>query len=55
MRCVTELFRSDEMLERINERAPVIASTVEMAPQTGELLVLDEVQWADDEERGQEG
>ncbi len=38
--------------ERINERAPVIASTVEMAPQSGELLVLDEVQWADDEERG---
>jgi ATP-dependent RNA helicase SUPV3L1/SUV3 len=23
-----------------------------MAPQAGELLVLDEVQWADDEERG---
>ncbi len=38
--------------ERINERAPIVASTVEMAPQTGELLVLDEVQWADDEERG---
>jgi ATP-dependent RNA helicase SUPV3L1/SUV3 len=38
--------------ERINERAPVICSTVEMAPQAGELLVLDEVQWADDEERG---
>lgn len=38
--------------ERVNERAPVIASTVEMAPQSGELLVLDEVQWADDEERG---
>jgi ATP-dependent RNA helicase SUPV3L1/SUV3 len=38
--------------ERINERAPVICSTVEMAPQSGELLVLDEVQWADDTERG---
>jgi ATP-dependent RNA helicase SUPV3L1/SUV3 len=38
--------------ERINERAPVLATTVEMAPQSGELLVLDEVQWADDEERG---
>jgi ATP-dependent RNA helicase SUPV3L1/SUV3 len=38
--------------ERINERAPVIASTVEMAPKAGELLVLDEIQWADDEERG---
>jgi ATP-dependent RNA helicase SUPV3L1/SUV3 len=38
--------------ERVNERAPVICSTVEMAPQAGELLVLDEVQWADDDERG---
>jgi len=38
--------------ERVNEHAPVICSTVEMAPQSGELLVLDEVQWADDEERG---
>ncbi len=38
--------------ERVNERAPVICSTVEMAPQSGELLVLDEVQWADDSERG---
>jgi hypothetical protein len=38
--------------ERVNEHAPVICSTVEMAPQSGELLVLDEVQWADDTERG---
>jgi ATP-dependent RNA helicase SUPV3L1/SUV3 len=38
--------------ERVNERAPLLATTVEMAPQAGELLVLDEVQWADDEERG---
>jgi ATP-dependent RNA helicase SUPV3L1/SUV3 len=38
--------------ERVNEHAPVICSTVEMAPQHGELLVLDEVQWADDTERG---
>ena len=38
--------------ERVNEHAPVICSTVEMAPQRGELLVLDEVQWADDTERG---
>jgi len=38
--------------ERVNERAPVICSTVEMAPRAGELLVLDEVQWADDTERG---
>jgi ATP-dependent RNA helicase SUPV3L1/SUV3 len=38
--------------ERTNERAPVVCSTVEMAPRAGELLVLDEVQWADDSERG---
>ena len=38
--------------ERVNERAPIICSTVEMAPQSGDLLVLDEVQWADDTERG---
>jgi ATP-dependent RNA helicase SUPV3L1/SUV3 len=38
--------------ERVNEHAPVVCSTVEMAPSRGELLVLDEVQWADDEERG---
>jgi len=38
--------------ERVNERAPIVCCTVEMAPQRGELLVLDEVQWADDEERG---
>ena len=38
--------------ERVNERAPLICCTVEMAPSAGELLVLDEVQWADDEERG---
>ena len=38
--------------ERINEHAPIICCTVEMAPSSGEVLVLDEVQWADDEERG---
>jgi ATP-dependent RNA helicase SUPV3L1/SUV3 len=38
--------------ERVNEHAPILATTVEMAPQHGELLVLDEIQWADDEERG---
>ncbi|HET7743945.1 MAG TPA: helicase-related protein [Gaiellaceae bacterium] len=38
--------------ERINENAPVICCTVEMAPQSGDLLVLDEIQWADDDERG---
>jgi ATP-dependent RNA helicase SUPV3L1/SUV3 len=38
--------------ERVNERAPILCSTVEMAPSSGELLVLDEIQWADDPERG---
>src|SRR5512145_773920 len=38
--------------ERVNEHAPILCCTVEMAPQAGELLVLDEVQWADDTERG---
>jgi ATP-dependent RNA helicase SUPV3L1/SUV3 len=38
--------------ERINERAPIVCCTVEMAPGSGEVLVLDEVQWADDPERG---
>jgi ATP-dependent RNA helicase SUPV3L1/SUV3 len=38
--------------ERVNPDAPIVCCTVEMAPQAGEVLVLDEVQWADDEERG---
>ncbi len=38
--------------ERVNESAPIICCTVEMAPSSGEVLVLDEVQWADDDERG---
>ena len=38
--------------ERINDGAPIICCTVEMAPSSGDVLVLDEVQWADDEERG---
>jgi ATP-dependent RNA helicase SUPV3L1/SUV3 len=38
--------------ERVNEHAPIICCTVEMAPSAGEVLVLDEVQWADDPERG---
>src|SRR5918995_6700492 len=38
--------------ERVNEDAPIVCSTAEMAPQRGEVLVLDEIQWADDEERG---
>jgi len=38
--------------ERINDTAPILCCTVEMAPGRGDVLVLDEVQWADDEERG---
>jgi ATP-dependent RNA helicase SUPV3L1/SUV3 len=38
--------------ERLNEDAPILCCTAEMAPQRGEVLVLDEIQWADDEERG---
>jgi ATP-dependent RNA helicase SUPV3L1/SUV3 len=38
--------------ERVNDTAPIICCTVEMAPSSGDVLVLDEVQWADDPERG---
>src|SRR5437868_13411868 len=38
--------------ERVNPDAPIICCTAEMAPMRGETLVLDEVQWAEDEERG---
>ncbi|HTZ05399.1 MAG TPA: helicase-related protein [Gaiellaceae bacterium] len=38
--------------ERVNADAPIICCTAEMAPLRGETLVLDEVQWAEDEERG---
>ncbi len=38
--------------ERVNDQAPILCCTVEMAPASGDVLVLDEVQWADDEERG---
>src|SRR4249919_712506 len=38
--------------ERINEGAPIVCCTVEMASGSGDTLVLDEVQWADDDERG---
>ncbi|HEY1564106.1 MAG TPA: hypothetical protein VGF72_05430, partial [Gaiellaceae bacterium] len=38
--------------ERINPGAPIVCCTAEMAPASGETLVLDEVQWAEDEERG---
>ena len=38
--------------ERVNDGAPIVCCTVEMAAPAGDLLVLDEVQWADDPERG---
>jgi ATP-dependent RNA helicase SUPV3L1/SUV3 len=38
--------------ERVNPDAPIVCCTAEMAPLRGETLVLDEVQWAEDEERG---
>src|SRR5881394_3433398 len=38
--------------ERVNTGAPIVCCTAEMAPASGETLVLDEVQWAEDEERG---
>src|SRR5207237_3187293 len=38
--------------ERVNPDAPIVCCTAEMAPASGETLVLDEVQWAEDEERG---
>ena len=38
--------------ERVNPGAPIVCCTAEMAPASGETLVLDEVQWAEDEERG---
>jgi ATP-dependent RNA helicase SUPV3L1/SUV3 len=37
--------------ERVDPGAPIICCTAEMAPLRGETLVLDEVQWAEDEER----
>src|SRR6202030_3816793 len=38
--------------ERVNPGASIVCCTAEMAPSHGETLVLDEVQWAEDEERG---
>ena len=35
--------------ERVNPGAPIVCCTAEMAPASGETLVLDEVQWAEDE------
>lgn len=38
--------------ERVHPDAPIVCCTAEMAPMSGETLVLDEVQWAEDDERG---
>ena len=38
--------------ERIRDDSPILCCTAEMAPMRGDLLVLDEVHWADDPERG---
>jgi len=38
--------------ESINQDAPIMCVTTEMAPMRGELLVLDEVHWAADSTRG---
>src|SRR5207237_8834081 len=38
--------------ERVNPDAPIVCCTAETAPASGQTLVLDEVQWAEDEERG---
>jgi ATP-dependent RNA helicase SUPV3L1/SUV3 len=38
--------------ERINEDAPLLCCTAEMAPLAGQTLVLDETQWAADTDRG---
>ena len=38
--------------ERVNDTAPVLCTTAEMAPLSGHLLVLDEVHWAADPDRG---
>ncbi|MFN0091201.1 MAG: helicase-related protein, partial [Acidimicrobiales bacterium] len=38
--------------ERVDPGAPILCCTAELTPLTGEVLVLDEVHWADDPERG---
>ncbi len=38
--------------ERINPEAPIICCTTELAPMAGHVLVLDEVHWIDDPDRG---
>lgn len=38
--------------ESVNPEAPIIASTTEMAPMEGDVIVIDEAHWILDEERG---
>jgi len=38
--------------EKINPEAPILCTTTEMAPLQGDMLVLDEVHWAADPQRG---
>lgn len=38
--------------EAINPDAPIIAATVEMTPLQGDVIVIDEAHWINDEERG---
>jgi ATP-dependent RNA helicase SUPV3L1/SUV3 len=38
--------------ERVDPGAPVICCTTELAPMSGEVMVLDEVHWVDDPDRG---
>jgi len=38
--------------ERVNDKAPIVCATAEMAPMAGDMLVLDEVHWASDRDRG---
>jgi ATP-dependent RNA helicase SUPV3L1/SUV3 len=38
--------------ERLHTGAPILCCTTELAPRRGEVLVLDEVHWADDPDRG---
>lgn len=38
--------------EQVNPSAPILASTVEMAPAEGDVLIIDEAHWIIDDERG---
>jgi ATP-dependent RNA helicase SUPV3L1/SUV3 len=38
--------------ERVNDRAPILCCTTEMAPRHGGTLVLDEAHWTSDRDRG---